>query len=220
MPPLPMGTGSGCRYRERGFTVASALPDANWAIARLARLLSRVCPVIRRILEIPDPGLREPCAPVAEITPDLVRLADDMFDTMHANAGLGLAAPQVGVHARLFVLELPPDDDDPLAGRRFVLINPDLDLTGARKEMVEGCLSLPGFRAMVNRAEGVTVIYTQLDGSRVSLEASGLFAQAVQHEVDHLNGVLFIDHLKSMLDLEQIPPEMLDWTDEAEAEAA
>ena len=124
--------------------------------------------MIRRILEIPDPGLREPCAPVAEITPDLVRLAGDMFDTMRANAGVGLAAPQVGVHARLFVLETPPEDDDPLSGRQFVLINPQVELTGARKEMVEGCLSLPGFRAMVNRAEGVTVAFTQLDGARVS----------------------------------------------------
>ena len=176
--------------------------------------------MIRRILEIPDPGLREPCAPVAEITPEIARLAGDMFDTMHANAGLGLAAPQIGIHARLFVLELPPDDDDPLSGRRFVLINPEVELNGARKEMVEGCLSLPGFRAMVKRAEGVTVAFTQLDGARVSLDARGLFAQAVQHEVDHLNGVLFIDHLKSLLDLERIPPEMLDWTEEAEAEAA
>ena len=176
--------------------------------------------MIRRILEIPDPGLREPCAPVAEVTPDVARLADDMFDTMHAHAGIGLAAPQIGIHARLFVLEVPPDDDDPLSGRRFVLINPELELTGARKEMVEGCLSLPGFRAMVKRAEGVTVAFTQLDGARVSLDARGLFAQAVQHEVDHLDGVLFIDHLKSMLDLEKIPPEMLDWTEEAEAEAA
>ena len=190
------------------------------AIARLARLPSRYGPVIRRVLEIPDPGLREPCAPVAEITPDLTRLAGDMFETMHANAGIGLAAPQVGVHARLFVLELPPDDDDPLSGSRFVLINPEVELAGARKDMVEGCLSLPGFRAMVNRAEGVTVAFTQLDGARVSLDARGLFAQAVQHEVDHLNGVLFIDHLESLLDLEKIPPEMLDWTDEAEAEAA
>ncbi|MDE2991520.1 MAG: peptide deformylase [Chloroflexota bacterium] len=176
--------------------------------------------MIRRVLEIPDPGLREPCAPVTEITPETARLAGDMFDTMHANAGVGLAAPQIGVHTRLFVLELPSDDDDPLSGRQFVLINPEVELNGARKEMVEGCLSLPGFRAFVERAEGVTVAFTQLDGARVSLDARGLFAQAVQHEVDHLNGVLFIDHLKSLLDLEKIPPEMLDWTEEAEAEAA
>ena len=192
-------------------------------VARLARALFRFLPVIRRILELPDPELREPSASVAQITPDIVRLAGDMFDTMHANAGVGLAAPQIGVHARLFVLELPPDDDDPLAGCQFVLINPEMKLTGGRKEMVEGCLSLPGFRALVNRAEGVSVAFTQLDGARVSLDARGLFAQAVQHELDHLNGVLFIDHLGSLLDLEKIPPEMLDWTeeaDEAEAEAA
>ncbi len=190
-------------------------------VARLARVLFRFVPVIRRILELPDPELRERSAPVAEITPDIVRLAGDMFDTMQANDGIGLAAPQIGVHARLFVLELPPDDDDPLAGRQFVLINPEMELTGARNEMVEGCLSLPGFRADVERAEGVTVAFTQLDGARVSLDAQGLFAQAVQHENDHLNGVLFIDHLKSLLDLRKIPPEILDWTEEEEeAEAA
>ena len=192
-------------------------------VARLARALSRFSPVIRRILELPDPELRERSASVAQITPDIERLAGDMFDTMHANAGIGLAAPQIGVHTRLFVLELPPDDDDPLAGCQFVLINPEMELTGGRKEMVEGCLSLPGFRALVNRAEGVSVAFTQLDGARVSLDARGLFAQAVQHELDHLNGVLFIDHLGSLLDLEKIAPEMLDWTDEedeAEAEAA
>ncbi len=176
--------------------------------------------MIRRVLELPDPELREHSAPVAEITPDIVRLAGDMFDTMHANSGIGLAAPQIGVHARLFVLELPADDDEPLSGQEFVLINPEMELTGACNEMVEGCLSLPGFRADVERAEGVTVAFTQLDGARVSLDAQGLFAQAVQHETDHLNGVLFIDHLKSLLDLEKIPPEMLDWTEEAEAEAA
>ena len=189
-------------------------------VARLAGARSRFLPVIRRILELPDPELRERSAPVAEVTPDIERLAGDMFETMHANAGIGLAAPQIGVHARLFVLELPPDDDDPLAGRQFVLINPEFDLRGERTEVVEGCLSLPGFRAMIKRAEGVTVAFTQLDGARVSLDARGLFAQAVQHEFDHLNGVLFIDHLRSMLDLEKIPPEMLDWTEEAEAEAA
>ena len=188
-------------------------------VARLARALFRFAPVIRRILELPDPELRERSAPVAEITPDIVRLAGDMFDTMHANSGIGLAAPQIGVHARLFVLELPADDDEPLSGQEFVLINPEMELTGACNEMVEGCLSLPGFRADVERAEGVTVAFTQLDGARVSLDAQGLFAQAVQHETDHLNGVLFIDHLKSLLDLKKIPPEMLDWTEEAEAEA-
>ncbi len=176
--------------------------------------------MIRRVLELPDPRLRELSEPVTEITPEVAQLARDMFHTMHSNAGLGLAAAQIGVLARLVVLELPPDDEDELAGRKFVLINPEIELNGARKDMVEGCLSLPGFRAMVERSEGVALAFTQLDGTRVSLDATGLFAQAVQHELDHLDGVLFIDHLDSLVELEKIPPEPLDWTEEAEEEAA
>ncbi len=176
--------------------------------------------MIRRVLELPDPHLRERSEPVTEITPQLAQLARDMFHTMHANAGLGLAAPQIGVSARLVVLDLPQDDDNELSGRKFVLINPEIELTGARKDMVEGCLSLPGFRAFVERSEGVTLAFTQLDGTRASLDATGLFAQAVQHEVDHLDGVLFIDHLDSLMELEKIPPEPLDWTEEVEEEAA
>ena len=141
-----------------------------------------------------------------------------MHATMHANAGLGLAAPQIGISRRLFVIELPEDEEDPQSGIPFTLIDPEINEMGALEDMVEGCLSLPGFRAMVERAETVTVEYTQLDSRRVSLDARGLLAQAVQHEIDHLNGVLFIDHLDSLLELEQIPPEPLDWPEDAEVE--
>ena len=174
--------------------------------------------MIRRVLQLPDPVLRERSEPIARITNDLEGIAQDMFQTMHANAGLGLAAPQIGVLVRLVVLELPPDDEDELSGRKFVLINPEIELKARRKEMVEGCLSLPGFRAMVERAENVALAFTQLDGTHVSLDAKGLFAQAVQHEVDHLNGVLFVDHLDSLNSLEKIPPEPLDWVDEVETD--
>ena len=187
-------------------------------IARLDCSPHRLCTLIRRVLQLPDPVLRERSDSITKITKDLAQLAQDMFQTMHANAGLGLAAPQIGVLMRLVVIELPPDDENELSGRKFVLINPELELKGSRKGMVEGCLSLPGFRAMVERDENVTVAFTQLDGTHASLDAKGLFAQAVQHEVDHLNGVLFIDHLASLARLEKIPPEPLDWVEEEEEE--
>lgn len=165
----------------------------------------------RRVLELPDPVLREVAESIAAITPEVEALVDDMFATMHANLGIGLAAPQVGELLRLVVIELPPNDKDPQAGVPYVLINPKLRRLGARESMTEGCLSLPGFRAMVERARTATVTYTGIDGRPARLDARGLLAQALQHEIDHLNGVLFIDHLDSLDELEQIPPDGLNW---------
>ena len=168
----------------------------------------------RRILEVPDPLLRETAAPVEGDVVAMQQLVADMFQTMHANAGLGLAASQLGIPRRVIVIELPNDDDDPQSGIRYVLIDPEISASDARDDMVEGCLSLPGYRSMVERATTITVEFTQLDGGRASLDAKGLLAQAVQHEIDHLNGVLFIDHLDSLLEVEQIPPDPLDWDED------
>jgi len=143
-----------------------------------------------------------------------------MFATMHENFGIGLAAPQVGELVRLVVIELPPDEKDPQAGVPYVLINPELRRLGDRDSMTEGCLSLPGYRAMVERARTATVTYTDLHGRSARLDASGLLAQAIQHEIDHLNGVLFIDHLDSLAELEQIPPDGLNWVPAPEDEDA
>ena len=167
--------------------------------------------MLRRILELPDPLLREVADPIPKITPEVEALVDDMFATMHANLGIGLAAPQVGELLRLVVIELPPNEKDPQAGVPYVLINPELGRLGTRESMSEGCLSLPGFRAMVERAHTVNVTYTNMDGRLARLNANGLLAQALQHEIDHLNGVLFIDHLDSLAELEQIPPDGLNW---------
>lgn len=155
--------------------------------------------------------LREVAEPIPRVTPDVEALVDDMFATMHENQGIGLAAPQVGELVQLVVIELPPNEKDPQAGARYVLLNPKLRRLGERESMSEGCLSLPGFRAMVERARTATVTYTGMDGRLAMLEAEGLLAQAIQHEIDHLNGVLFIDHLDSLDELEQIPPDGLDW---------
>ena len=175
--------------------------------------------MIRRILEYPDPVLRRVADPVVEVTPAIEALVEDMFSTMHENLGVGLAAPQVGESIRLGVIELPSNENDPQAGTRYVFINPLLGVLGQRRDMFEGCLSLPGFRAEVNRAESATITYTNLLGESESLEATGLLAQAIQHELDHLEGVLFFDHLASLSDLEQIPPDGLDWTLPEEDEA-
>lgn len=165
----------------------------------------------RRVLELPDPVLRELAEPIPRVTSEVEALVDDMFATMHANLGIGLAAPQVGELLRLVVIELPPDEKDPQAGVPYVLVNPEVRRLGEREQMTEGCLSLPGFRAMVERARTVTVTYTGIDGRPARLDAEGLMAQALQHEIDHLNGVLFIDHLDSLAELEQIPPDGLNW---------
>lgn len=179
--------------------------------------------MIHRILEFPDPVLREVADPIQDITPEVEDLVDDMFATMHANAGIGLAAPQIGRAVRLIVIELPHDDEDPESGVPRVLINPELGLLGKFDMMTEGCLSLPGYRACVERAETAVVAYTDLGGLPVCLEANGLLAQAVQHEIDHLNGVLFFDHLDRLDELEQIVPDGLDWMEddkETESETA
>lgn len=167
--------------------------------------------MIRRILEYPDPVLRRIADPITEVTPALEALVGDMFWTMHENLGVGLAAPQVGESVRLVVIELPLNENDPQAGVRYVFVNPKLGVLGQRQDITEGCLSLPGFRAEVNRAESAAVTFTNLRGELEYLEATGLLAQAIQHELDHLDGVLFVDHLESLDDLEQIPPDGLDW---------
>ena len=167
--------------------------------------------MIRRILEYPDPVLRRIADPITGMTSDLKSLVEDMFSTMHENLGVGLAAPQVGESVRLVVIELPPNENDPQAGVRYVFVNPKLGVLGERTDMTEGCLSLPGFRAEVNRAESASVTFTSLRGESECLEATGFLAQAIQHELDHLDGVLFFDHLESLDELEQIPPEGLHW---------
>ena len=174
--------------------------------------------MIHRVLEIPDPLLREIAAPVDAVSPHVERFVRDMFATMHANAGLGLAAPQLGVRRRIVVIALPPEDDDPQSGIPYTLINPEITALGDREDMVEGCLSLPGFRAMIDRATTTTVEFLDIAGNEARLDAEGLLAQAIQHEVDHLDGVLFYDHLDSIAELEQIPPEPLNWSEDEEEE--
>ncbi len=136
-----------------------------------------------------DPVLRRRAEDVREVTPELRRIADDMIDTMYDEAGIGLAAPQVGVSLRLMIVG-DERGRDPRA-----LVNPVIVERGGEITAEEGCLSLPGIFADVTRSEWVELQAQDLDGNAVAIRARGLQARVFQHEIDHLDGVLFIDHL-------------------------
>ena len=136
----------------------------------------------------PDPALRARSEPIERIDEEIRSLADDMVETLIKRVGYGLAAPQVGVAQRLIVVDV----DEKL----YVLANPEIvEMSEERVLGIEGCLSLPGIETGVERAKRVTVEGLTLDNGRISIEAESLLARVFQHEVDHLNGILFIDHL-------------------------
>jgi peptide deformylase len=142
------------------------------------------------ILEFPDPRLRKKALPVVRVDDELRRLIDDMFETMYEAPGIGLAATQVDVHRRLLVADVSTEKNEP-----YVLINPEiLDKDGVAITE-EGCLSVPGYYEEVERASHISVRYLDRCGSPVEREFEGLLAVCVQHEVDHLNGRLFVDYL-------------------------
>lgn len=150
---------------------------------------------LRRILHYPDPLLRQVSQPVAEIDDEIRELARDMAETMYAAPGVGLAAPQVGVLKRLIVLDCARQDEAP---QLMTAVNPEI-LEGAGEiNEEEGCLSVPSYYARVVRRPEVRVRFLNLDGAVVEMSAEGLLAVAFQHEIDHLNGVLFVDHLSSL----------------------
>ena len=146
----------------------------------------------RSILIHPDPRLRKPCEPVADITPDIVALADDMLETMYDAPGVGLAAPQIGVTKRLIVMDCIKDGPpEPMA-----LFNPEVIWSSEDLSTYEeGCLSIPEQYAEVKRPAEVIVRWMDLDGAQQERQFAGLWATCVQHEIDHLNGKLFIDYL-------------------------
>ena len=150
---------------------------------------------ILEIIEAPDRRLTTPSAPVEQIDQDLLRLLDDMLETMYAAPGIGLAAPQVGVLRRAFVADLGTE------GERapIYLINPEIvarsDTTNIAEE---GCLSLPKHFGEVARFDQVRVRHLDREGGTQEIEAEGLLARCLQHEIDHLNGILFVDHLSAL----------------------
>ena len=152
---------------------------------------------IRPILLHPDPRLKTRCAPVESVTDELRVLARDMLQTMYDAPGIGLAAPQVGVTRQMLVMDCVKDEDAP--ARPMVLINPEITWSSQETAVYEeGCLSIPDHYADVERPAEVRVTWTDLDGAAQEETFDGLWATCVQHEIDHLNGKLFIDHLKPL----------------------
>ena len=148
---------------------------------------------VRTILHYPDKRLRNKGLPVTDFGPELERLVEDMAETMYAAPGVGLAAPQIGVSKRIFFIDVATGDDQPSDLRVF--INPEIIELVGTLIFEEGCLSFPGVHEEVKRAERVSVRAQDITGAFFELEADGLLAVAIQHENDHLNGELMIDHL-------------------------
>ena len=151
---------------------------------------------LRDIIILPDPRLRQVSDPVKAIDAETRRLVEDMFETMYAAPGIGLAAIQVGVPKRVVTLDLAKKDE-PL--QPLVFINPEIVWSSEEKAVYEeGCLSIPEYYEEVERPARVKVKFLDLDGKPHEAEADGLFATCIQHEIDHLNGVLFIDHISKL----------------------
>ncbi|MGH9468279.1 MAG: peptide deformylase [Terriglobales bacterium] len=152
--------------------------------------------MIYPIVKYPDPVLTRPSAPITEFgTPELETWVDDMFASMYAANGVGLAAPQVGRGERLTVIDCSVGEDPE---QKLVLINPEIVFRKGKQTGEEGCLSVPSFRAEVTRAQTVRVRAQNAQGEWFEKEGTDLLARAIQHEVDHLNGVLFLSHLSTL----------------------
>lgn len=145
------------------------------------------------ILHFPDERLRTVAKPVEQVDDALRALIDDMFETMYDAPGIGLAATQINVHKRLIVIDVSEEKDQPL-----VLINPEILEKSGEEEMDEGCLSVPGIYEKVQRADRVKIHALDRNGEPFELDVDGLLAVCIQHEIDHLDGKLFVDYLSSM----------------------
>lgn len=145
------------------------------------------------ILQYPDERLRTVAAPVASVDERIQRLTADMLETMYDASGVGLAATQVDVHEQVAVLDVSESRDEPM-----VLINPEIVASEGSERSTEGCLSIPGYQDLVERAECVRVAALDAQGEAFELEAEGLLAICLQHEIDHLQGRLFLDHLSEL----------------------
>jgi len=149
---------------------------------------------VLEILEFPDPRLRTKASPVERVTKATHQLIDDMLETMYAAPGIGLAATQVNVHRRLLVMDVSEDKTAPM-----VFLNPELAVLDSElQEYDEGCLSVPGFYETVSRPQKVTVTALGRDGEPFTCELEGLEAVCLQHEIDHLDGKLFVDYLSPL----------------------
>jgi peptide deformylase len=151
---------------------------------------------------VPDPVLRQKAKKVSGADPSVQKLIDDMIDTMHEANGVGLAAPQVGIPLRIVTICLPEEDAE-----EIILINPEIIKKSGEREVDERCLSVPGYTGKVKRAVNVTTKARDANWKEIRIKADGLLAQALEHEIDHLNGILFVDHVESPDKLVKNEPE-------------
>ena len=158
---------------------------------------------IRAMRYLPDPVLRQKTKKVSTIDNSIQRLINDMVETMQQVNGVGLAAPQIGVSLRVVVLQMP--GEEPVA-----IINPEIVKRSGEQEVTEGCLSVPGYAGEIKRSASVTIKGRDQNGKEMRIKADGLLAQALEHELDHLNGILYIDHVESEDRLHKIEPEAGD----------
>ncbi|EOK5733906.1 peptide deformylase [Vibrio vulnificus] len=148
---------------------------------------------VLQVLTFPDDRLRTVAKPVEKVTPEIQKIVDDMIETMYEEEGIGLAATQVDIHQRIVVIDISESRNEPM-----VLINPEILEKRGEDGIEEGCLSVPGARALVPRAAEVTVKALDRDGNEFTLEADDLLAICIQHELDHLQGKLFVDYLSPL----------------------
>ncbi|CAM3925382.1 peptide deformylase [Vibrio aquimaris] len=170
----------------------SRIDPVNFILIQLSSKF-RVYMSVLQVLTFPDDRLRTVAKPVEQVTPEIQKLVDDMIETMYDEEGIGLAATQVDVHKRVVVIDISETRDQPM-----VLINPEITEKRGEDGIEEGCLSVPGARALVPRAAEVTVKALDRDGEEFTFEADDLLAICVQHELDHLQGKLFVDYLSPL----------------------
>lgn len=149
---------------------------------------------------LPDQILRQKSKRVSIIDGSIQKLIDNMLETMHLSGGVGLAAPQIGTPLRVIVIGIPEEED-------IALINPKIVRRRGERLVNEGCLSVPGYIGQIKRAESVAVKGRDKKGKEIRIKSDGLLAQALEHEIDHLNGVLYVDYLESMDNLRKIEPD-------------
>ena len=158
---------------------------------------------VRKIYCLPDAILREKAKKVPYIDGSIKKLINDMVETMKQIGGVGLAAPQVGVLLQVAVLQMPGEEP-------FAIINPKIVKRSGDREVMEGCLSVPGYQGEVKRSASITVKGLDKKGKKIRIKATGFLAQALEHEIDHLNGVLYIDYIESEDKLYRVEPETND----------
>jgi peptide deformylase len=148
---------------------------------------------LRQILHFPDPRLRKKATAITKVTDDIRQLADDMLETMYDAPGIGLAATQINIQKRLVVIDISHDRTEP-----HIFINPEITKKEGEREHEEGCLSVPESYELVTRADTVHITALDLDGNKFGIDADDLLATCIQHEIDHLDGKLFVDYLSNL----------------------